>query len=133
MILGFKQKFPNGESTMFKELILMGNKIHSIRSGNRWRAGMAIHMAYGVRTKNYEQFNKDIPPLQKCISVQDVHIRFRNGFLSISVDGRELNPFYRQRVIRHDGLTRDEFINWFLPDIESSFTGQIIHWTHFKY
>ena len=58
MILGFKQKFPWGEPTYFKEKILAGvgygpiagrPKIHTIWDGFRWEKGMNIQMAYGVR------------------------------------------------------------------------------------
>jgi hypothetical protein len=72
MVLGFKKEFPWGGPTYFKEKILIGAgygpphppKIHTIRAGDRWGAGMTIHMANGVRTKNYQQFN--IGPCPYC-------------------------------------------------------------------
>src|SRR5882672_516160 len=51
-------------------------KLHTIRAGNRWKAGMNMQMAYGVRSKNYEQFNKGIEELRQVVSVQDIEVRW---------------------------------------------------------
>lgn len=92
MILGFKQKFPWGEPTYFREKILLPTKprilaygaaetwypkIHTMRSDphNRWKAGRSIQMVY--RGPNYsiqDHFNKGIPELEKCVSTQKVKI-----------------------------------------------------------
>jgi len=119
MVLGFKQKFPWGEPTCFREKILLcvagatpGKKVlcdfsqgfqklpkieiypklHTIRAGNRWKPGQKIHMAYGVRTKNYEQFNKGIPELEFVKSVQNIEMKLEPGCLLVTVciDGRFL-------------------------------------------
>lgn len=63
MVIGFKEQF------VYK--ILNGTKIHTIREDkhDRWRPGMTMHMATGVRTKNYKQFHED-----NCTSVQEISI-----------------------------------------------------------
>lgn len=132
MILGFKLFFPDGEMTGFPGLILLGIKIHSLRKGNRWRAGMSIQMATGVRTKKYDQFNKNLQQLQTCKSVQDIAI-YHASRLIVTVDGRDLSNSEMKRLFKNDGLTREEFINWFVPKFGDQFHGQIIHWTDFKY
>ena len=90
MILGFKTQFPDKTPTFFPEKILACTfrdnsfylmhrpKKHTIRSGQRWKAGMPIHMATGVRSKAYRQFNKNVPGLNKVISVQKIQIKWDN-------------------------------------------------------
>jgi hypothetical protein len=142
MILGFKQKFPDGTPTHFEEKIYAGvapelykdfePKIHSMREGERWRAGMDIQMAYGVRTKQYRQFNKGVSKLEKCISTQHVFMTY-DWQLEVSISGRELTPEEISVLIKNDGLTRQQFIDWFFPDNKDEWSGQIIHWTEFRY
>ncbi|HEY9362182.1 MAG TPA: hypothetical protein VIQ00_02890 [Chitinophagaceae bacterium] len=132
MILGFKQQFPDNTPTNFKEKILSGEKIHSIRAGNRWKPGMSIQMAYGVRTKNYKQFNYCRSKFERCVSVQRIFITYECE-LEITVGMNELTPMQIAKLIKNDGLTRDQFIDWFLPEKVSEFSGQIIHWTDYQY
>jgi len=188
MTLGFKQKFPWGEPTYFREKILASvgygistnvdtgtkdiiksnhvivtnaifgqikhPKLHSIRAGSRWKAGQKIHMAYGVRTKNYEQFNKDIPELEFVKSVQSIRLTwvYKNAYIEtklplrkitgpygefeyypvIWIDGRNINESEAtiERLAINDGFdTVNDFFRWFNKD----FTGQLIHWTNFRY
>jgi len=136
MVLGFKQKFPWGEPTYFREKILAGvgygpivslPKIHTIRAGNRWRAGDKIHMAYGVRTKNYEQFNKGIPELAFVKSVQKIEMWWDRS-LYILIDGKYFEDMETLSI--NDGFNDVmDFQKWF----NKKFTGQIIHWTNFRY
>ncbi len=136
MILGFKQKFPDGTATNFKEKIWQGEKIHSLRESDRFRAGMSIQMAYGVRTKHYQQFNKGIESLSKCISRQRIFITYNGWALEATVgDNKYLAGYDMQQLIKNDGLTEMEFINWFFPDykVKDEWSGFIIHWTDFKY
>jgi DNA modification methylase len=52
MVIGFKPRFV--------QPILNGTKIHTLREDvlNRWQPGRVMHMAIGVRTTNYYQFNE---------------------------------------------------------------------------
>lgn len=132
MILGFKPQF--------KEKILSGSKIHSIRidKNNRWKPGKKIHLATGVRTKNYECFKED-----ECRSVQSVEMKFfKSGLILIAVDGKL--PLHREAAtvfIKNDGFEFfDDFYNFFVKrrDKKKNFRAitikaKIIHWTNFKY
>jgi hypothetical protein len=147
MVLGFKQKFPWGEPTYFREKILYGvgkviwltprqikkyPKIHTIRAGTRWKSGDKIHMAYGVRSKNYEQFNKGIPELEVVKSVQKIEMILEPGCLlvTVSIDGRFLGLGEIEKLAINDGFPDiNDFFEWFNKD----FTGQIIHWTDLRY
>jgi len=58
MVLAFKKRFV--------EPIKKGVKIHTIREDktNRWKSGMKVHAATGVRTKNYNCFFESV-----CIKI----------------------------------------------------------------
>jgi hypothetical protein len=127
MVLGFKRRFPVH--------ILAGTKIHTIRADphNRWKAGISIQMATGVRTKKYHQFNKGIPGLNKCISTQKIiieHDVFAIGDCLIFIDDKQLTTEQIILLSKNDGFeTLKDFYLWFNTD----FIGKIIHWTKFKY
>lgn len=131
MILGFKKHFADKTETLLAEKILSGEKIHSLREGDRWEEGNSIQMAYGVRTKNYNQFNANRVDLQNCKSTQEVFMTC-NYDLEITVDDKYLLPIQIDLLIKNDGLTRSQFINWFFKNSDC-WKGQIIHWTDFKY
>lgn len=125
MVLAFKKKFV--------PKIKDGTKIHTIRedSKKRWRAGMDIHLATGVRTKNYDCFKES-----KCVSVQKIVIEklddqkewFRN--FVIIVDRVYLTRSEIIELTKNDGFdSPEEFFEWFDKD----FTGRIIHWTKKSY
>jgi len=134
MILGFKQQFPDGTPTDFERKILDFEKIHSIRNGFRWRPGMSIQMAFGVRTKNYRQFNAGQFQPQKCLFVQKIYMEYE-GFKwpKMWIAGKQLSQKTVKQLIKNDGLTKKQFIDWFFPGTIAKFHGQIIHWTDFKY
>lgn len=139
MVLGFKTTI-NGKPTGFPEKILAGTKIHSIRSGNRWKQGMKIHPATGVRTKHYKQIT---PYILKVISVQDIEIRFNEMFSTVviidGIFGYESSMTQDKEVLetlaKNDGFeTFEDFAKAFQsihPGKE--FQGQIIHWTDYRY
>ena len=132
MILSFKEQF--------KEPILNGVKIHSIRQDqhNRWKIDRIIHMATGVRTKKYQQFAEHI-----CKSIQEIEIfhfesiMFANK-IAVCIDGKVFGQYYDKnrydyqlnQLAKNDGFKRvSDFFEWF----DSDFKGKIIHWTDFKY
>lgn len=141
MTLGFSRKFPWGEPTGFKTKILAyweGNrsncKFHSIRQDphKRWKAGRLIHMAYGVRTKNYHCFKQT-----KCISTQEIVIKYPkvaahegSGYPEIYIDGKYCNLIWREKLAKNDGFdSLNDFYRWFSQD----YKGVIIHWTDLRY
>ncbi len=154
MILGFKNQF--------EPLILDGTKIHTIREDkhNRWRRGRDIHFATGIRTKNYNQFfSGKCKSTQRVILVNHgnhVYCNIQTGENEyIHNDCVEHEPtkwrnsyirFYKGTnarkagelcllgdLCKNDGLTWDEFKEWFVPKQGDKFTGKIIHWTDFRY
>lgn len=118
-------------------------KLHTIRSDphNRWKAGMDIHMVINNRTKDRFQF----APMVKCVSVQEVVIRYSNGYREIYIDD---DCFYAdkyngtQTVWNGYGNNNIEqlTLNDGFPSVESffayfneNFKGKIIGWTDLKY
>lgn len=133
MILSFKPQFV--------PLIVNGNKIHTIRedASGRWREGMGIHFATGVRTPAFNHFRSG-----SCISIQ--HISMRWGmvkgkrtlriFIRDTREGAapwEMDLEQKEQLARNDGFTSfANFCRW--PGWnDKNFSGIIIHWTRFKY
>lgn len=134
MILSYKKRFP--------EKILDGTKKHTIREDphNRWKAGMKIHHATGMRTKQYNCFKEG-----ECVSTQRVEV-FYNQLVYDKAEW--LNHFYHGKLVNvaidniciarpllhklaiNDGFgSIEEFFDWFNDD----FTGKIIHFTKLRY
>jgi len=129
MILAFNYKF--------KKPILKRAKIHTIREDKhrRWRKGMKIHMATGVRTSRYNCFKET-----ECISVQRVFMSLEHDdTIDVTVGGHYLfGDAERLEFANNDGFaTWEEFYNWFYPILKKSpdkeFSGRIIHWTDKSY
>lgn len=122
MVIGFNPRF--------KEPIIAGTKIHTIRQDqhNRWKAGMVMHMATGVRTKNYSMFCAVM-----CKSTQAVEIIGESDELNgviVKVDGRALSLPEVKQLAWNDGFDNlADFWRWFSDD----FTGKILHWTELRY
>lgn len=182
MILGFKQKFPWGEPTNFREKILSGAgydvgfyiipgekgmvdatkipviaksktgisvfgfkpKIHTFREDkyDRWKPEMNIQMVYrGPKYSIIDHFNKDIPELEKCKSIQKIKLwvtgclgEIENGQrqqitkVQAIVDGKRIEN--TEDLVKNDGFESViEFSRWFSKPWE----GKIIHWTDFRY
>lgn len=109
-------------------------KLHTIRAGNRWEAGMDIHFAINSRSKNYFQFAPVIP----CVSVQEIEIIHTGYSPNTPVvyvhNGKSLmNPLSYSEIeilAQNDGFDSvEQFFAWFNKD----FTGQLIHWTDLRY
>lgn len=150
MILGFKTKV-DGKLTLFMQKILACvmdvyaaeyiPKKHTIRAGKRWNAGMKLHLATGVRTKEYFQFNENIKGLEVCKCVQSIEIKHYGNDLYILIDDQPYAIFKGEytsdrskmrlnTLAQNDGFDCfADFKNWFNSDFE----GQIIHWTDLKY
>ena len=129
MVLGFKKTMeaPSGRKvpTNFQDKIQKGIKLHTVREDRtgRWKAGMKIHFATGVRQTNYNCFKEGV-----CKSVQDIMIQ---GY-RVYIDGRKLASDELEYFANNDGFdTLEEFWDWFIP--YTPFVGKIIHWTDLKY
>lgn len=123
----------------FKEAILEGRKIHTIRADrlHRWKPGMAIdHWMHSPRnpSKNPHKFEEGL-----CISVQDIVIQRVHEspspkvFVMAEKDGRVLLTQEVAELAKNEGLTLDEFREWFVPESNPVFRGRIIHFTDKKY
>ncbi len=121
MVLGFKPQF--------KQPILDGTKIHTIRQDprRRWQQGKKIHMATGVRTKNYECFREDT-----CRFNQAIWIRPTDRTVLVGLCGgmHLLSEKGVDALAKNDGFnSTEDFWKWFNKD----FNGVIVHWTDFIY
>lgn len=109
-------------------------KLHTIRAGNRWEAGMDIHFAINPRSKNYFQFAPVIP----CVSVQEIEI-IHTGYspntpaVYVSNGKSLMNPLSYSEIetlAQNDGFDSvEQFFAWFNKD----FKGQLIHWSDLRY
>ncbi len=133
MILGFKTHFPNGEPTGFVQKILEDIKIHSLREADRFKEGYFIHMATGVRTKDYNQFNEGRADLQICTGTQEIFMTYNRYALEITIGDKYLMSHEVNKLIANDGITKQQFLDWFFPNGKDEWSGYIIHWTDFKY
>ena len=135
MILSYKKQFPWKKETYFKNKILEGIKIHSLREDKtgRWKAGNHIHHAHGIRTKNYDCFLEN-----DCVSVQSIHINYYKvgAFIKrteLIIDGEVIfnqTSEWAEILAKNDGFDSvEDFFKWFSSD----FQGRIIHWTDYKY
>lgn len=131
------------------DIIIENEKIHTIRDDiyNRWKAGMMIHHAYGVRTKHYQCF-----AIGQCISTQILEIKSVDWrdvvqnpheikaiksmsdkepkVFQLYVDGRLLNGSEINDIAKNDGFdSTEDFFRWFDKPGEKT----IIHFTDLKY
>ena len=130
MVLGFKTTI-NGKPTGFVEKILAGTKIHTIRSGDRWKKGMIIHPATGVRTENYKQITDDV---LMVMSTQHIWIDYFSK--AIIIDEKLMKHEGEKHLfVQNDGFDNvDDFFEAFKAIHPGTFfEGQIIHWTDYQY
>lgn len=125
MVIGFRKEFVSK--------IKSGSKLHTIRKDEllRWKKGMTMHMATGVRTANYKCFKKTI-----CTSIQSIRIVHFDGqghcksWASVWIDGKPMSDNQVRKLAVNDGFeSPSEFFKWF----NTNFTGRIIHWAKKKY
>lgn len=133
MILPFKDLFPDGEPTNFRELIMQGKKIHTLRDdeNNRWDASRRIDMCYHCRQPNMEVFHRT-----PCTGTQKIIMRYHptsKNSLVITVDKIQVSAYEIDLIIRNDGLTLERFIQWFFGGKTGYWQGKIIHWTGLRY
>lgn len=151
MTLGFTTKFPDKTPTLFKEKILSAvdpgirqqypdllPKIHTFRGTERWKAGMKMHMVTGNRTKHRQQFNIGYPELEYCNGTQACTITCQvsvKPYPRILIDDRLLGLDETLLFVANDGFTSlDQFWAWFCwPGMDVSHSGQLIHFSDFRY
>lgn len=138
MILGFKTKI-NGKPTFFEEKILaylypysnqatgILPKKHTIRvdKNNRWRVGMLIQFATGVRTKNYQKFADGICTKTEkfCLKYVGESVLVQIGNIFYSNNNGLGIAFLNQFAVNDGFKDLQEFLAYFNQDFE----GKIIY------
>src|SRR3990167_8335054 len=120
MVISFNPKFVKPIRGIPQPL-----KIHTIRQDktNRWIPGRAMHMAPGVRTKNYKQFL-----YAECLGTQRITID-PDSLFTVHVNDKLLVYSELKTLALNDGFNSiDAFFAWF----NQPFVGKIIHWTSFR-
>ncbi len=116
MILAFKKEFVSP--------IVDGTKVHSIRAGSRWRAGLSIQFYANARRPDMWKFRVD----DIAKTVQQVRL---TADWQIIVDGRVLADAEKQAFANRDGFGSVGSLFSFFDSLP--FTGQLIHWTDLTY
>lgn len=127
MVIGF--------NSQFKDKILSGIKIHTIRDdvNDRWNKGRTMQMATVVRTKNYNCFKEDV-----CTGYQRMFLFPEIREIEIYTDYGwvRLLPEDHKQFAKNDGFDSvDSFWEWFLKDANGKhrLDKKLIHWTKFRY
>lgn len=124
MILGFKDRFI--------PFIEDGSKTHTIRAGNRWKAGMRADLYAKPRQKGMRLiFRAEVVKVER-ISIVSLH-----GSIGISISGIGLTWDEANLLAYRDGFREfrgiqpiDVMARFWRATHELPFTGQIIHWDY---
>lgn len=158
-VLMVSTKFPachclKGEPTLFIEKIKDGTKIHTIRSNyelwkkrfekiNKGEAVLSVRSWEGkpYQSKQIEHF---VFTKEDEIGIQEIFIKdwFRELYYSFQIDDKffpekglsytRWREYYAKLIANNDGLTFDQFKNWFRKyDLNKPMA--IIHFTKFRY
>jgi len=133
MVLPFKEQFV--------EPILAGTKILTIREDQheRWKEGRVIHMATGVRTKNYRQFHQSVCTGIELVSIIPEACRLEVGkIIGENVDWKPLSGASKSDFAISDGFQNEQaFFAYWKEVLEKKFDfmfcGRVIHWTAKRY
>jgi len=117
MILGFDEAFVPA--------IVAGTKIHTIRAGQRWRAGEVAHFC--VRAGQADQV--EFWPPRPVQLVQAVELTATG----LRVDGRPLAPAELLALAQADGFPTAEALLAYFAGKPLPFRGQLVHWTAGRY
>jgi hypothetical protein len=117
MILGFNEDFIPA--------IKAGTKVHTIREGQRWRAGDVAEFYARAQEPDRYEFWESRP----VVAVQAVELTTAGLLL----DGRLLPPPELLALAQADGFaTADELLAFF-ADKPLPLCGQLVHWTALRY
>ncbi len=131
-----------GEATRFKDKILSGEKKHTIRGNyNFWKKridavaqGKAVLSVREWSGKPYHSVQNTITEFtsKHGVGIQKVTARFKgeNTGSEMKIEGllQDINDVIS--VAENDGLSEDDFLNWFNKDL---LDGAIIHFSDFRY
>ena len=131
-VLTFSKVFPKkhinaGEPTNFKEKILSGEKIHTIRpETNKWKIGDQISMRYWTG-KPYHSKQEIFCEKFEVVELIPISINFEKDLVIIYDIAYDLSLFHK--VAKNDGLNMQQFTSWF----KNEFKGVIIAWENTCY
>ena len=150
MLITFSRKLPDGSPSNFKDKILDGTKIHTIRATRRGKrqieTGDELHLWDGS-PRNTRGNSAKIPGSWVCSGVEPAYILFdeQEDVYSVrvmvgrvyagSVNYTQLSWENVKRLAENDGLTINQFVNWFWEATNKGtelFQGFIIHWTSLR-
>lgn len=128
MILPFKPQF--------EHKILTGKKKTTIREDkkNRWKVGMKIHFATGVRTKNYRRFAEGVVESVDKISIEYIDALFTIRPWEVCYKGKTFIVFFNnwplneQQIIDLIAYEGFDSIDDFLAFFPRDFKGKLIRW-----
>lgn len=126
-----------GEPTGFEEKLKAGVKLHTIRANKDgvWDK-RAKEIADGQKMlcvrewtgKPYQSEQREFARFEK-IGIQHIEM-FNTTLPQCKVDGKVV-PM--ERLAANDGLTLEQFKEWFFGEGDTYFEGVIIHFTDFRY
>jgi hypothetical protein len=116
-ILGFNESFISA--------IVAGQKIHTIRAGQRWQAGDVAHFcARAGQPDQYEFWPPHAVQLVQTIELTTSELR---------VDDRALGTAELLVLAQADGFATAADLFAFFADKVLPFQGQLLHWTDCRY
>jgi hypothetical protein len=117
MILGFNDEFIPA--------ILAGTKVHTIREGQRWRAGDVAEFYARAQAPDRYEFRPPLPVLL----VQEIELSTEG----LRVEGRLLPPPELLALAQADGFATAEALLAFFAGKPLPLRGQLVHWTALRY
>lgn len=129
-----------GSPTGFRDKVLSGSKIHTIRSNYSWWKSKEEKIQKGDMYLSLREWT-DKPynsPQEEWKQVENVGLqRIRieyckdTGCIMTVIDGKAIDPIV---TAKNDGLDLSDFVEWFFGSKKSKvFEGVVIHFTDFRY
>ena len=151
IIITLSRLFPvthsrRGQPTDFASKLASGEKKHTIRKNyHQWQHN-AEKMEQGgyvlsIRQWSGKPYNSpqvEIAQRSNPIGVQPIELRYHAdyGTITAKIDGHEWLDADCATIAKNDGLSVNDFREWFFgerPQEDKVFTGAIIHFTEFRY
>lgn len=121
-----------GEPTNFRGKFLSGEKIHTIRMNRNgyYKDGDVV----SVRQWSGKPYRSKQDVIANRFKIGIESIRFISELERPVVVNRDIEYRINYELLSHnDGLSVDDFVNWFYLKSASGFDASIIHFTNFRY
>lgn len=125
-----KGHYREGEPTGFRAAFVYGKKIHTIRANAKkyYKSGEWVSVR---QWKDKPYRSKHVTIGHKKIGIEPVTMVCDNGTLTkCVVRSTDVNEW---DIALNDGLVLSDFIDWFFPSGCGEFSGDILHFTDFRY